>query len=139
MKVRAGTIRHMEVESLVSSSNINRRHGNLQESLASVTYLSDIVQECKSVGLDIESVAQHEVAGVLWDQGEVETSIRMRQYLIDHGTFDSQDPNISLPVLLAKLVSSSLVTKSEQRADGHRVITLQKLVSQNPIRSLKTT
>lgn len=115
MKVRAGTIRHMEVESLVSSSNINRRHGNLQESLASVTYLSDIVQECKGVGLDIESVAQHEVAGVLWDQGEVETSIRMRQYLIDHGTFDSQDPNISLPVLLAKLVSSGLVTKSDQR------------------------
>ena len=108
MRVRTGTIRHMEVESLVSSSNINRRHGNLQDSLASVTYLSDIVQECKSVGLDIESVAQHEVAGVLWDQGEVETSIRMRQHLIDHGNFDSQPSDISLPVLLAKLVSVNL-------------------------------
>lgn len=95
----------MEVEALVSSSSISRRHGALQESLASVTYLSDIVQQCKTVGLDIEATAQHEVASVLWDQGEAETSIRMRQYLIDHANFDSQASDISLPVLLAKLVS----------------------------------
>jgi ataxia telangiectasia mutated family protein len=98
-------MRHMEVEALVSSSAICRKHGALQESLASVTYLSDIVQQCKSVGLDIEATAQHEVASVLWDQGEAETSIRMRQHLIDHANFDSQATDISLPVLLAKLVS----------------------------------
>jgi ataxia telangiectasia mutated family protein len=98
----------MEVEALVSSSTICRRHGALQESLAIVTYLSDIVQECKSVGLNIDTTAQHEVASVLWDQGEIETSIRMREYLIEHAAFDSQDTDISLPVLLAKLVSITL-------------------------------
>lgn len=98
-------MRHMEVEALVSSSAICRRHGALQESLASVTYLSDIVQQCKSVGLDIEATAQHEVANVLWEQGEAGTSIKMRQHLIAHASFDSQDSDISLPVLLAKLVS----------------------------------
>jgi len=41
----------------------------------------------------------------LWEQGEAETSIRMRQHLIEHANLDSQDTNISLPVLLAKLVS----------------------------------
>ncbi|PSN65950.1 hypothetical protein BS50DRAFT_677267 [Corynespora cassiicola Philippines] len=103
LRVRRGLVRQMEVESLILSSTICRKHGALQESLASVTYLSDIVQHCKSMGLDIETTAQHEVASVLWDQGEAETSIRMRQNLIEHATFDSQATEISLPVLLAKL------------------------------------
>ncbi|KAF2011391.1 hypothetical protein BU24DRAFT_495581 [Aaosphaeria arxii CBS 175.79] len=103
MRARPGALRHMEVEALVSSSTISRRHGALQESLASVTYLSDIVQPCKAVGLDVQATAQHEVANVLWDQGETDTSIRIRQHLIDTANFNSQDTDISLPVLLARL------------------------------------
>ncbi|KAF2031202.1 hypothetical protein EK21DRAFT_88334 [Setomelanomma holmii] len=103
LRTRTATIRNIEVEALVSSSTICRRHGALQESLASVTYLSDIVSECKSVGLDIEAIAQHEVANVLWEQGEAEISIRMRQHLIEHADFDSQNIDLSLPVLLARL------------------------------------
>lgn len=95
----------MEVEALVSSSSISRRHGAIQESLASVTYLSDIVPKCKTAGLDIEAIARHEVANVLWEQGETDISIRMRQNLVDHASFDSQSMELSLPVLLAKLVS----------------------------------
>jgi ataxia telangiectasia mutated family protein len=105
LRARTATIRNMEVEALISSSTICRRHGALQESLASVTYLSDIVPDCKSVGLDIEATAQHEVANVLWDQGETEISIHMRQHLIEHADFDSQNVDLSLPVLLARLVS----------------------------------
>lgn len=104
LHTRTATIRGMEVEALVSSSSVCRKHGALQESLASVTYLSDIVPQCKAIGLDIEAVAQHEVANVLWEQGETEVSIRMRQHLIDHANFDSQNADLSLPVLLARLV-----------------------------------
>jgi ataxia telangiectasia mutated family protein len=103
LRARPGTIRQMEVEALVSSSTICRKHGALQESLSSVTYLSDLVEKCRSVGLDIEVTAQHEVSSVLWEQGEAETSIRMRQRLIKNTTLDSQKIDISLPVLLAKL------------------------------------
>ncbi|KAF1847137.1 uncharacterized protein K460DRAFT_331825 [Cucurbitaria berberidis CBS 394.84] len=103
LRVRTATVRGMEVEALVSSSTVCRKHGALQESLASVTYLSDIVPECKSIGLDIDATAQHEVANVLWEQGETEISIRMRQHLIDHADFDSQNIDLSLPVLLARL------------------------------------
>lgn len=105
LHARTGTIRNMEVETLVASSTIGRKHGALQESLASVTYLSDIVSDCKAVGLDIEAAAQHEVANVLWEQGEIEISIRMRQHLIEHADFNSQNTDLSLPVLLARLVS----------------------------------
>ncbi|KAL5377435.1 hypothetical protein DPSP01_009773 [Paraphaeosphaeria sporulosa] len=100
---RAGTLRSMEVEALVSTSTICRRHGALQESLTSVTYLSDIVEDCKAFGLDVEASAKYEEANVLWDHGEQEKSIRIRQELVDYGNFDSQDKQISLPVLLAKL------------------------------------
>ncbi|RAR13257.1 ataxia telangiectasia mutated [Stemphylium lycopersici] len=103
LHTRTATIRGMEAEALVSSSSVCRKHGALQESLASVTYLSDIVPECKAIGLDIEATAQHEVANVLWEQGETEISIRMRQHLIDHADFDSQGSDLSLPVLLARL------------------------------------
>jgi len=102
--MRTATIRNMEVEALVASSSISRRHGAIEESLASVTYLSDIVPKCKSTGLDIEGTAQHEVANVLWEQGETDTSIRMRQDLIDHASFGPQSADLSLPVLLAKVV-----------------------------------
>lgn len=105
LHTRTATIRGMEAEALVSSSSVCRKHGALQESLASVTFLSDIVPECKAIGLDIEATAQHEVANVLWEQGETEISIRMRQNLIDHADFDSQSSDLSLPVLLARLVS----------------------------------
>jgi ataxia telangiectasia mutated family protein len=102
---RTGTLRSMEVEALVSTSTICRKHGALQESLTSVTYLSDIVQDCKAYGLDVEASAKFEEANVLWDHGEQEKSIRIRQELVDYGNFDSQDKKISLPVLLAELVS----------------------------------
>lgn len=105
MRVSVGKVRHMEVEALVQSSIISRKHGALQESLSSVTYLTDIVRQCKLAGLDIEATAQHEAASVLWDQGEVETSIGMRKHLIQNANFDSQATDLSLPVLLAKLVS----------------------------------
>ncbi|KAF2204143.1 hypothetical protein GQ43DRAFT_201223 [Delitschia confertaspora ATCC 74209] len=103
LRAPTGTVRQLEVNALVSSSNIYQKHGALQDSLASVTYLSDLVPRCKSIGLDIEAIAQHEVASILWEQGEAETSIRMRQHLIDKRKDDSQIPDATLPVLLAKL------------------------------------
>ncbi|KAF2703524.1 hypothetical protein K504DRAFT_418601 [Pleomassaria siparia CBS 279.74] len=103
LRARTGTVRHMEVEALVSSAAICRKHGALQESLASVTYLADIVKQCKVVGLDIEATANNEVASVLWEQGEAEVSIKMRQKLIRTANLDSQASDISLPILLAKL------------------------------------
>jgi ataxia telangiectasia mutated family protein len=129
----------MEVEALVSSSTICRKHGALQESLASVTYLSDIVPDCKSVGLDIEATAQHEVADVLWEQGETEISIRMRQHLIDHADFSSQNTDLSLPVLLARLVRTMKNLVEISLANFIRAIISPKLVLQNLTRSCKTT
>ena len=96
----------MEVGALLSSSAIFRKHGALQESLASATYLSEIVEKCKAVGLNIDAAAQSEVASALWEQGEASTSIRMRQELMEKVDFSGQTSSISISVLLAKLVSA---------------------------------
>ena len=133
LRARTATIRGMEVEALVSSSTVCRKHGALQESLASVTYLSDIVTDCKSTGLDIEATAQHEVANVLWDQGETEISIRMRQHLIDNADFNSQNVDLSLPVLLARLVSCLCTCKIITDLD--RAIISPRHALQNPTQS----
>jgi ataxia telangiectasia mutated family protein len=138
LRARTGTIRNLEAEALVSSSMMSRRHGALQESLASVTYLSDMVPDCKAVGLDIEATAQHEVANVLWDQGEAEISIRMRQHLIEHADFDSQNLDLSLPVLLARLVSTDHLPH-RIFADDNRHTTLPKLGLRSPMTSCAST
>lgn len=137
MHMRTATIRNMEVEALVSSSSISRRHGAIEESLASVTYLSDIVPKCKSAGLDIEATALQEVANVLWEQGETDTSIRMRQDLIDHASFESQSADLSLPVLLAKIVRI-LSDVDETGSNMSRVITSQRLALRIQMQSCKS-
>jgi ataxia telangiectasia mutated family protein len=98
----------MEVGALLSSSTIFRKHGALQESLASATHLSEIAGHCKAIGLDIDAAAQYEVASALWEQGEASTSIRMRQELMGKMDLAGKSSSISISVLLAKLVSLSL-------------------------------
>ena len=99
----------MEVGALLSSSAIFRKHGALQESLASATYLSEIVEHCKAAGLNIDVAAQCEVASALWEQGEASTSIRMRQELMEKVDLSGQSNSISISVLLAKLVSAFIL------------------------------
>ena len=99
----------MEVGALLSSSATFRKHGALQESLASATYLSEIVEKCKAVGLNIDAAAQYEVASALWEQGEASTSIRMRQELMGKVDLSKQSNSIGISVLLAKLVSAFIL------------------------------
>ncbi|KAF2138836.1 uncharacterized protein K452DRAFT_320941 [Aplosporella prunicola CBS 121167] len=74
-------LRSLEVKQLVDVCSTCRKHGALQESLATATYLADMIEPCREVGLNIAVVAEFETASVLWDQGETTTSIRMLQRL----------------------------------------------------------
>lgn len=133
LNTRIGTVRNMEVEALVSTSTICRRHGALQESLTSVTYLNDIVPDCKAVQLDIETTAKYEEAIVLWEQGEQEKSIRIRQELRDYADFNTQDNKISLPVLLASLghhVAEARSANPKEIIEDYLLPAIQKLEGQ---------
>jgi ataxia telangiectasia mutated family protein len=97
-------VRNVEVEALLSSCNMSRKHSSLQDSLATATYLSDLIPSCSRIGLDINAAAQNEVADALWDQGEHSTSIRMLRRLT--GLPQSKDEIVQShrSKLLAKLV-----------------------------------
>ncbi|TID18730.1 hypothetical protein E2P81_ATG05712 [Venturia nashicola] len=82
MKLSLKDARSIEVEALLSSCHMSRKHNSLQGSLATATYLSELSEMCSRVGLDIQAAAQNEVADALWDQGEYSTSIRMLRRLV---------------------------------------------------------
>ena len=94
----------MEARALLSSSQMSRRHGALQNALAAATYLNRLTQPSKDLGIDISAAVQFESAGVLWDQGEMAGSIKMLQDL--NSTVDTSKLAIRVgkPELLAKLV-----------------------------------
>jgi ataxia telangiectasia mutated family protein len=94
----------MEVEALQATCAISRKQGFRSEALAAATYMNDLVPVCQEVGLDIEVTAQQEVANILWDQGEVPTSIRVLQHLNQKiGRQQNGDKNAK-STLLATLV-----------------------------------
>lgn len=105
LRVSPRDICQKEIAALLSSSKISRKHGAWQESLASATYLSSLVDSCTSVGLNIEALAENEVAYVLWEQGEFATSIRIRQRLLERTDLSAQADELSVSILLVKLVS----------------------------------
>ncbi|KAB2581050.1 Serine/threonine-protein kinase tel1 [Lasiodiplodia theobromae] len=95
-------LREREADALINGSEVYRKHGALQELLASATYLADIVPNCREVGYEIGNGAKYQVARVLWDQGEKNTSIRMLQQL-EEQTKNKKDPTVARTILLTKL------------------------------------
>lgn len=94
----------MEGRALLSSSQMSRRHGALQNALAATTYLSRLVQPCEELGIDISAAVRLESAGVLWDQGEMAASINMLQDLKANLDQGKHAIHVGKPELLAKLV-----------------------------------
>jgi ataxia telangiectasia mutated family protein len=106
MRLSLKDVRDLEVQALLSSCITSRKHNALQESLAAATYLSDLAPACLEIGLNIDVIAQNEVADVLWDQGEHATSIRMLKGLAEPSRLRNESTGVHKAKLLAKLVSN---------------------------------
>lgn len=98
----------METRALLSSTQMSRRHGALQNALAGATYLNRMIQPCKDLGLDIQAAVQLETAGVLWDEGEMATSIKMLQDLLPTVDTGKHAIRVGKSELLAKLVCAQV-------------------------------
>lgn len=96
-------LRFFQKEALEHSVDIFRRHGALQESLTAATYLVDLVEPCRKLGLETEFDAKFQVALVLWDQGEKTTSVRLLQQL-EQKSRDSRERHNDRAKLLTTLV-----------------------------------
>lgn len=97
--------RSLESQILLASSRMSRVHGALQSALKTATYLTQLVEPCAKVGVDITTAVQYESANVLWAQGEMTASIGMLQDLRNMPASKSQLVDVGKAELLAKLVS----------------------------------
>ena len=104
LRVSQHDARFLEAQILLASSKMSRAHAAFQNALAAVTYLTRLAQSCQDAGVDIAAAVQFESAQVLWEQGEMSTSIRMLQELQTSINPRAQSIHVGRPEVLAKLV-----------------------------------
>lgn len=95
----------LEVKVIRKSLGITRAHEMSQASLKSAIRLTNLVQPCASLGINIDGAAKYDLANVLWDQGEMTTSIQILQQLNNQNGLSRQSIPINRAELLVTLVS----------------------------------
>ena len=96
--------RLMQAQTLLDSSQILRKHGALQHSLAAAQYLCDLDGSFNEAGLNVNSAAAREVAAVLWSHGEAATSITILEGLKANSNLEKESVVVRRSGLLATLV-----------------------------------
>lgn len=105
LRVSSRDAQLLEVEVIRESLRINRDHNVHQGSLKSAMLLSKHIEPCANLGVSIDAAATFDLANVLWDQGEMTTSIQMLQQLIDQTDLGKQTISVNRAQVLASLVS----------------------------------
>lgn len=124
MKLTSRATQLLEVKAMRESFKISRSLGGSQESLKTAISLSTLAASCAVLGIDVEGVAKYDLANVLWDQGEMTTSISMLQQLNDKNDLHKQALVVSRAEVLASLVSPPFVSFVEYRIRGRHNINL---------------
>ena len=106
LKVSYHDARFLECQVVLASSRMSRAHAAFQNALTAVTYLTGLTQQCNDAGVNVAAAVQFESAQVLWEQGEMSTSIRMLQELQPNIKPNTQSLHVGRPEILAKLVRS---------------------------------
>ena len=106
--------RLIEVQTALLSSQLNRSHNALQESLSLATSLMDLVPPCQVIGLDLKAAIHQEAANALWDQGEMSSSIGMLQELQKNSSLKKQPIPVGRSSLLSKIGYQVSVARLEK-------------------------
>ena len=101
--------RLMEVQALLASSKVYREHKALHESLASITYLTDLLTDCKNDGLEVNEALRYEMAAMLWESNEASTSIGILNQLKDERNQNEQSILVGRSKILTTLVSDMIL------------------------------
>ena len=130
-KLSVGTLKQMEVQSLLLSSRVYRYHQATQESLNLATTLTDLIKPCEELGLHVDAAVNIEAANSLWDFGEISTSIRMLQAIDRDSSLRMQTLPVSRSDLLSKLGHQVSIARLEKPQD------IQRKYLQEALRELK--
>lgn len=105
LSINTADARLLEAESLRETFKVARDHSEELASLKSAVSLSSLVKACSENALSVDAVAKFDLANVLWDQGEMITSIHMLQQLAAQKDLHKQSISMSRAEVLATLVS----------------------------------
>lgn len=96
----------VEAEIGLHSSGLYRRLGGSQEALSSVNYLFQVAEKVEAAGVSMNAAVLLEWAHVLWERGELISSIKAMQSLDRLQNLDTQAIPVGKAGLLADLVST---------------------------------
>jgi serine-protein kinase ATM len=122
--------RTIETRSLLAASSLFRRHEALQTCLGNATVLDSLVDQCKALGVLVDVPVQYEVSNVMWDQGEMVSSIQVLQDVLANSDLNAQTIPVVRPVLLARLghrVSEARLEKPDEIISNYLVPAIQEL------------
>ncbi|PNS19251.1 Serine/threonine-protein kinase TEL1 [Sphaceloma murrayae] len=72
----------MEAQAVLHYSKMARELGHKKGSLTAATYLTSLARQCEGEGLHIDGAASRELALVLWNQDETDSSVQMLQAIV---------------------------------------------------------
>ena len=130
INAKALDTRFVEVQSALLTSNINRAHSALQESLSLATSMIGLIKPCFEVGVNAEVAIHLETANALWDQGEMTSSIGMLQSLDNALLLKKQTIPVGRSKLLSRLgqqVSIARLEKADRIIDKYLKPALKEL------------
>ncbi|KAI9720104.1 MAG: Serine/threonine-protein kinase tel1 [Chrysothrix sp. TS-e1954] len=117
MRIDREAIRLAEVSNFLSTAHIYRAQGSLPDALASVAYLADIVQPCSELGLEVSGAVKTEVSHVLWNRGELATSIKILQEVSSRSNLSQESIPVGKAGILATLGHHTSVARLERPND----------------------
>ncbi|KAG9245396.1 hypothetical protein BJ878DRAFT_541328 [Calycina marina] len=109
--------RLVEVHIALLASDLSRSHNALQESLAIATSLLGLIGPCNDVGLKVEAAVRLEEAHVMWDHGEMSSSIKLLQNLRDGTDLNKQTIPVGCADLLSRIGSQISTARLEKSDD----------------------
>ncbi|EWZ34837.1 serine/threonine-protein kinase TEL1 [Fusarium oxysporum f. sp. radicis-lycopersici 26381] len=117
IKLSAAAARHMEVEAMITASQIYRYHQATQESLRISTGLTKLIPTCAALDIHVDAAVNIETANSLWDYGQMSTSIRMLQGIDRDASLKKQTLPVSRSDLLSKIGYQVSVARLEEPHD----------------------
>ncbi|KAL9081204.1 MAG: hypothetical protein Q9159_007382 [Coniocarpon cinnabarinum] len=106
-----------EIKLNLQSSETLRSLGSHQQALNNVAYLSQMLPVCEELGLRVQVAIRNELSNVLWEQGELASSIRILKELSSAHELESQNIRIGRAEILAMLGHRVSAARSENPDD----------------------
>jgi len=105
LKVHGSEFGIAEIDVAIRASAISRKLGLLEDSLADVTFLSELTNCNGQQDFKVDGAVKFETSNALYDRGELTSSISILRNLDDTCQYDHQQLSISRSDVAATLVS----------------------------------